>query len=73
MDDLGLARDVQNLVQSDEDAELLVFPRTLQLEPEFLEDVISLFGVLLEVLEQLYGGLLLDLDVLVFQIEPNAC
>ena len=73
MDDLGLARDVQNLVQSDEDAELLVFPRTLQLEPEFLKDVIGLFGVLLEVLEQLYGGLLLDLDVLVFQIEPNAC
>ena len=73
VDDLGLAGDVQNLVQGDEDAELLVFPRALELEPELLEDVVGLFGVLLEVLKQLYGGLLLDLDVLVFKIEPNAC
>ena len=71
--DLGLARDVEDLIQGDEDTELFIFPWAFQLQPEFLKDVVCLLRVLLEVLEQLYGGLLLHLHVLVLEVEPNTC
>ena len=64
---------MEDLIQGDEDTELFVFPWAFQLQSEFLKDVVCLLRVLLEVLEQLYGGLLLHLHVLVLEVEPNTC
>ena len=47
MDNLGLAGNVENLVQREEDAELLLVLAGFQLLAELLKDSISLLRVLL--------------------------
>ena len=64
MHNLRLSRYMQDFVEGNEDTELLVFPRAFKLESEFLEDVVRLLRVFLQVLKQLDGSLFLDLDVL---------
>ena len=61
MDNLCLARNVQNLVKGEEDAELLLVLALLELLEDLLKDSIRLLLVLLQILIQLNGCLLLHL------------
>lgn len=68
---LGLLRHVKNLVQGQKDTKLVLFAWILELSMELFENLVSLFWVLLEVLEEFVRSLVLDLGVFRFEVFPD--
>ena len=71
MDDLCLAGDVQDFVEGEEDAKLLLVLTRVKLLQELFEDSIGILWVLLEVLVEFDGGLFLDLEHFRLQAHPD--